>query len=367
MATTATTRSERLAEVLREEGFDVFLGWAPPTLGYLNGFFEGAGERFMALAVRSTGESRLICPRLSVSQARRAGIADIDSWGDGEDALELFRRLAADWGLRSAVFAVDDDMPSRMLLQMQSVLPAALFKAGSFALAELTRRKDEGELESMTRAAHIADSAIQAGIGAVQPGASEREVARTIAEAMANLGGNPTFCIVAAGANAAEPHHLSDDTIIATGDVVVMDFGCEVGGYQSDITRTVCCGSAGDEVREVYETVYRSQAKAREAIRAGVPAQDVDRAARAVIEEAGYGSYFTHRTGHGIGLRVHEEPNIVEGNDRSLEVGNCFSVEPGIYLPGRFGVRIENIVTVTQEGHRSLNEEPAPTILETGP
>lgn len=344
----------------------MFLGWAPPTLGYLSGFFESAGERFMALAVRSTGESRFICPRLSVSQAKRAGIEAIDAWGDGEDPLELFRRLSVDWGLRTAVLAVDDDMPARMLLQMQSALPAALFKAGSYALAELTRCKDIGELELMSSAARIADGAIPSGIDAVRPGATEREVARALSEAMANLGGNPTFCIVATGANAAEPHHLSDDTRIEAGDVVVMDFGCEVGGYQSDITRTVCCGRAGDEVKRVYEIVFRAQAKAREAIRAGVPAQEVDRAARKVIEGAGFGAYFTHRTGHGIGLRVHEEPNIVEGNDRPLEEGNCFSIEPGIYLPERFGVRIENIVTVTQGGHRSLNEEPAPEILETG-
>src|SRR5205823_5010713 len=142
------------------------------------------------------------------------------------------------------------------------------------------------------------------------------------------------------------------------------DYGCTVQGYYSDITRVVACGKAPKEAHRVYEVVYRAQAAARKAIRPGVEACEIDRTARHVINEAGYGKYFVHRTGHGIGMRGHEDPYIVDGNDTELEEGHCFSVEPGIYLPGQFGVRIENIVTVTPTGHESLNEEPAERLLE---
>jgi Xaa-Pro dipeptidase len=175
---------------------------------------------------------------------------------------------------------------------------------------------------------------------------------------MRRQGGKPAFCIVAAGANGAEPHHLSDDSELKDGDVVVMDFGCTVGGYYSDITRMAAVGRASEKAQEIYGIVLAAHRAGREAIRPGVTAESVDRAARRVIEEAGYGPYFMHRLGHGLGSRGHEEPNLVEGNKHLLEPGNCFSVEPGIYLPGEFGVRIENIVTVTEDGHESFNEEP---------
>ena len=156
---------------------------------------------------------------------------------------------------------------------------------------------------------------------------------------------------------------MTGQTELKPGDVIVMDYGCIVGGYMSDITRTVCLGESSAEQRKVYETVYAAHMAGRNAIAPGVPAEEVDRATRKVIDEAGYGEFFVHRTGHGLGMRVHEEPYICEGNGHRLEVGNVFSIEPGIYLPGKFGVRIENIVTVTKDGHESLNAEPSPTLL----
>ena len=162
----------------------------------------------------------------------------------------------------------------------------------------------------------------------------------------------------------AEPHHESDNTVIQSGDVIIMDFGCEFEGYQSDITRTVCCGKASDEAKRVYDIVFGAHQAGRAAIHPGVACQELDRAARQVIEKSGYGEYFFHRLGHGIGMRGHEEPYIVEGNETPLEVGHCFSIEPGIYLAGRFGVRIENIVTATMDGHASINAEPSATLTE---
>ncbi|MFI5386183.1 MAG: M24 family metallopeptidase [Fimbriimonadales bacterium] len=359
------SRIDKLAGALSTEGLDAFFATSPVTMGYLRGYFESGHERFLTLAIHSDGRMRLICPALSESQARRTGIEDIATWRDGENPLEHLERLANDWNLKSGILAVDDEMPAQMLLKMQATLPAALFKPGQVVLSRLMRNKDEQELALLRKAGRIADDAFDTALTQIHAGMTELQVEEILNGEMRRFGGKPAFCIVAAGAAGAEPHHLSDETVIKDGDVVVLDFGCDVeGGYKSDITRTICVGKASAEARKVYDIVYRSQAAGRGAARAGIAAQDVDRAARRVIEEAGYGEFFVHRTGHGIGMRGHEEPYMVEGNDELLEPGQCFSVEPGIYLPGRFGVRIENIVAATTDGHESLNREPSSTLIE---
>lgn len=364
MVSTTHPRIDKLVKELQNSGIDAFLACDPISMGYLHGFHEGGGERFLTLAVNSSGKTLMICPALSATQASRSGIADIRSWRDGEDALELFKAVADEWNLRSAIIAVDDEMPAHMLLPMQKILPAALFKTGQEVIAKLMRVKEPQELDLMRKAASIADRAFPAALNAVKPGATEAEVEAALTSEMRKLGGKPTFCIIATGANGAEPHHLSDDTKIQSGDVIVMDFGCSVDGYQSDITRTVCCGKASDKAKKVYTIVYQAQASARSKIKAGSTCESIDHAARKVIDDAGYGDYFMHRTGHGIGMRGHEEPFIVSGNLMELEPGHCFSVEPGIYFPGDFGVRIENIVTATSNGHESFNEEPSETLIE---
>lgn len=355
-----------MANEVAAAGADAFLAWSPVSMGYLHGLFESGHERFMAMAVRHTGEVRLICPALTATQAGRCGVADIRPWKDGEDPLVHFRELAADWGLRSAIVAVDDELPAQMLLAMQTELPAALFKPGSAILSNLMRVKDADELDAMRRAARIADAAYPAALAALRPGMTEVQLEGVLRSEMLRLGGKPTFAIVAAGALGAEPHHHSDETAIRAGDVVILDFGCEVEGYQSDITRVAACGKAPEEAHRVYEIVLASHRAGRAAARPGATCGSVDAASRRVIEEAGYGEAFFHRTGHGIGMRGHEEPYIVAGSEVALEPGHCFSVEPGIYLAGRFGVRIENIVTVTADGCESLNEEPADRLVEVG-
>lgn len=358
MSTAAPSRLLSLNSALDAWGIDAFLAWHPVTMGYLHNFHEGAIERFMALGLHRDGRSAIICPSLSATQAARAGIKDIRSWRDGEDPLALFMQLAEEWNLKSAIIAVDDEMPAHMLLAMQMALPAALFRTGGEILGSLMRVKAEDELNLMRRAARIADEAYVSLLGSVKAGLTERQVDHILRNEMARLGGEPTFCIIAAGANGAEPHHLSDDTVLTEGDVVIMDFGCHVEGYQSDVTRTIAIGSASDEAKKVYRIVYDAHMAGRRAIGPSVPAEHIDAAAREVIAGAGYGEYFMHRLGHGIGRKGHEEPFIIAGNASPVEVGHCFSIEPGIYLPGKFGVRIENIVTVTPDGHESLNAEP---------
>lgn len=358
-----TDRLSQLAQILTSEGFDAYLACTPISMGYLAGLFEDGHERLLLMAIHSSGKMRLICPALTANQARRMGIEDIRPWADGEDSSVHLSKLAEDWNLKAGRIAVDNEMRADVLLTLQDTWPAALFKAGDNILSQLTRRKDGLEIELMQRAANIADEAYRQVKPKIRAGQTEMEVGRMLTDAMVELGGKPTFAIVAAGPNGAEPHHLNDETVLKDGDVVILDFGCDLGGYQSDITRVVAIGSATDKAKEVYQVVHHAHMAGRATAQQGVTAGSVDAATRKVIEDAGYGEYFIHRTGHGIGMKGHESPNITPGSDFVLEAGNCFSIEPGIYLPGEFGVRIENIAMAREDDCYSFNEEPSP-ILE---
>lgn len=320
----------------------------------------------LLMVIVKSGQISVIAPHLSFTHAAHTGIEDIRCWSDGEDPGVLFEQIAIEKGLKTAVIGVDDEMPAAHLIRLQQALPAALFKAAGFVMAEVRKCKEPEELEKMRRAAHIADAAYHDSLVAIKPGKTEIDIQRVLISGMSDRGGVPTFCIVATGHNGAEPHHSTSATQLKEGELVVMDWGCSVEGYLSDITRTVCLGKASSDARKVYSIVRDAHMAAREAIRPGVPCQDLDKAARKVIVDAGFGDYFIHRTGHGIGLMGHEPPYIVEGSESPLELGQCFSIEPGIYIPGQFGVRIENIVTVTEDGHESLNEEPPVNLVEIG-
>ncbi len=365
MTTTVySSRITRLAEEICEAGLSALLVSNQYAMGYLQGFSENSHERFMVLAIHCDGRVRLICPALSANQAERIGIEDIRGWRDGEDPVAHFRDLVNDWDLKKGVLGIDDEMPAKTLLEIQAVMPTALFRPAGSVIAKLMRVKDQREIDLLRKAGDIADQAFEAGKRAVMPGATELEIADALSTAMKELGGTPTFAIVAVGAASAEPHHLSDHTEVRRGDIVLMDFGCLYEGYHSDITRVVSCGPATEEAHRVYQVVLEAHHAARQAIKVGRACEQIDQAARDVIEQAGYGEFFVHRTGHGIGTRGHEEPYIVAGNKLPVEPGFCFSIEPGIYLPGKFGIRIENIVAATASGHDSMNDEPSATLLE---
>lgn len=359
-------RIARLAATLAEEGVDAFLASDPITMGYLHDFHEDGHERFLTLAVSATGECELICPALTANQAERVGIRNIRPWRDGENPLALFQDLADRWSLKAGILAVDDDMSARMLLQMQDALPAALFKPGQSLVGRLMRRKSHEEIALLKEAGRIADETFLAVHPQIRAGMSEVQVQEMLESEMRRRGGQPEFCIVATGPGSAEPHHMNDETVLTKGDVLILDFGCRRSNYISDITRTVAVGYASDKAREVYQVVLAAHQAGRAAVRPGVAPEAVDAAARKVIEDAGYGEYFVHRTGHGVGMRVHEEPYIVAGNAEPLQVGECFSVEPGIYLPGEFGIRIENLVACGTDGEISLNAEPPDNLIVVG-
>jgi Xaa-Pro dipeptidase len=222
-------------------------------------------------------------------------------------------------------------------------------------------RKDESEIAAMQQAVDIAQAAIRATIPKIKPGATEREIASELVVQMIQYGSEPTFPffpIVSAGPNSANPHAAPGDRPMALGDMLVIDWGANVNGYCSDITRTFALGEVDQDLIQIAEIVKLANAAGHEAVRPGVPASKVDQAARTVIEEAGYGSFFTHRTGHGLGLEGHEEPYLHGESETILEEGMTFTIEPGIYLPGRGGVRIEDDVVVTAEGVNSLTTLP---------
>jgi D-alanyl-D-alanine dipeptidase len=353
-----SSRLVRAADQASASGVDALLVTPSADLLYLTGYDPPLLERLTVLVLRPGSDPVLLVPELERprAEASPAGtLVEIAVWQDGEDQYEAARRLV---GIGQA-FAAADRMWAAHLIGLQRTLPGASFVSAAPILAPLRARKDPGEVALLSRAGRGADEAFRRLTREPLEGRPERDVARSLAGHLQDAGHESVgFTIVASGPNGASPHHEPGDRSVRRGDSLVLDFGGRVGGYCSDITRTLAVGEPSEELREVHEIVRLAQQQAFEAVGPGVPAEEVDRAARRVIEEAGYGPAFVHRTGHGIGLEEHEHPYLVAGNGQPLEVGNCFSIEPGIYLEGRFGVRIEDIVAVAEDGVVRLNHAP---------
>lgn len=308
-----------------------------------------ASERLTCLVLAADGASTLVVPRLEAPRARTAAPGvEIREWSEMEDPVALVASLVPTGG----GLALDDRMWAAFVLRLQAALPGRGFEPASALTAPLRSVKDEDEIAALRVVSEAADRAFEQLKGRPFAGRRERDVASDIAELLRREEHSEvSFTIVASGENGASPHHDSGDRVIGEGDAIVLDFGGVREWYCSDITRTVHVGAKVDrEVRRVHDTVRRAQEAGYRAAVEGAPASAVDAAARAVIDEAGYGSYFIHRLGHGIGLDGHEHPYLVSGNTQRLEPGMAFSIEPGVYLPGRFGVRIEDIAYVAPSG-----------------
>ncbi len=327
-----------------------------PDLVYLCGYAPPAvTERLTALVLAAGRQPALVVPRLEQPDAQRApggpALAMVD-WLDGSDPYTA----AASLLVRDGRYAVSDGAWALHLLGLQRALPGTTFVSLTDGLPMLRAVKDGRELARLAAAGEGADASFVDILTTRFSGRTEEEVAADLAALLRKHGHSQVdFTIVASGPNGADPHHEAGSRVIKPGDAVVLDFGGLREGYGSDTTRTVSVGEPSEEVRTVYEIVRRAQQAAFEAVRPGVTCEEIDRVARRVISDAGYGEHFIHRVGHGIGLSTHEPPYLVEGEQQPLVPGMCFSIEPGIYLPGRFGVRIEDIVTVTEDGGRRLN------------
>ena len=357
----AAVHSRRLARVAREAGardLDALLITPSLDYTYLLGYGAPALERLTCLLVPANGNPSLIVPRLEEPLAvhRLGELADaieVIAWDETDDPFQLVRRLL---GSEARRVAVQDQMWARFVLRLAATLdPVELVPAGP-ALSALRSRKTAEELERLRAAAAAADQAMLAITAERLSGRTEAEVSARIGELLRDAGHETAdFAIVASGPNAASPHHEAGDRVIERGDAIVLDIGGTLDGYCSDTSRTAFVGEPPADFAALYEVLRQAQAAACEAVRPGVAAQEIDRAARDVIAEAGYGEQFIHRTGHGIGMETHEEPYLVEGNAEPLQPGHAFSVEPGIYIRGQWGARIEDIVVCTDDGGERLN------------
>ncbi|MGW5203988.1 aminopeptidase P family protein [Streptomyces griseoincarnatus] len=350
-------RMDRAARQAADAGLAGLLVAPGPDLVWLTGYAPPAVTERLTLLVLAAGrEPVLVVPTLEAPDAEKATGAPalaLRDWTDGKDPYALTAALLDDRGR----FGVSDNAWALHLLGLQQALPGTSFVSLTDALPMLRAVKDAAELERLAAAGAAADAAFEEIMNVRFSGRLESEVAADLAALLRRFGHSQVdFTIVASGPNGANPHHEAGDRRIGRGDMVVLDFGGLKDGYGSDTSRTVHVGEPTEEERRVHDLVREAQEAGFRAVRPGAACQDVDRAARAVIADAGYGEYFVHRTGHGIGVTTHEPPYMIEGEERPLVPGMCFSVEPGVYLPGRFGVRIEDIVTVTEDGGRRLND-----------
>ena len=335
------------------DGVDAVILSIGADLPYLTGYEAMDSERPTVLVVWTSGTPKLFVPALEAPRVDGSDI-EVAPWAEVDDPYALI--AGALGGARRV--AVGDQTRAANLLAIQALLPGVTWDRASDLTARLRIRKDPEEVELLRAAAQAVDRVLIRVPAEVSfAGRVEMDVARDLQALTVEEGHDvASFAIVGAGPNGASPHHEPGDRVIETGDLVVCDFGGRRRGYSSDVTRTFTVGPASGESEEVHGVVHAASEAARSAVRPGTTCEDIDREARRIIEDAGFGEFFIHRTGHGIGLEVHEHPYMVEGNETQLEAGMTFSIEPGIYLPGRFGVRIEDIVACGPDGVDELNQ-----------
>jgi Xaa-Pro aminopeptidase len=349
-------RQARARERMTALGIDALLLSVGADLPYLTGYEAMPLERLTMLVLPRDGEAVLVVPGLEAPRVvPQPGAFEIRAWSETEDPVAIVSGLV---GAAQRV-AIGDQTWARFVLALQAALPGARMDPASAVTGPLRMVKDRAEVEALRAAAHAVDA-----VGAEMRerpfgGRTEIDVHREFADRILEHGHQRVnFAIVGSGPNGASPHHEAGSRLIGDGDVIVCDFGGTMDGYCSDITRMFVVGEPGAEVRDVYELLVDAQEQAVRAATVGTTCEAVDATARRVIAAGGLGDNFIHRTGHGIGLEAHEDPYLVSGNRDPLEPGHAFSIEPGIYFPGRFGMRLEDIVVASPAGPDRLNAAP---------
>jgi Xaa-Pro aminopeptidase len=363
----AAARSEAAAD-----RYDAILVGVGADMRYLAGYPAMALERLTMLVIPAEGRPSLVVPRLEATPARlcppaAAGDLPVITWEEADDPHALVAGMVSGGGSGPASrrILVSDDLPARHLLRLQERLPGVRFELGSPVLGRLRIVKDADEIALLTEAAHAADRVVAQIAAGRLVGRTEADVAREVRERLIAEGHDEAhFAIVGSGPNSASPHHDASERVIAAGEPIVLDIGGTIDGYGSDITRTLWvtggdpANGPDERFRHLFGVLLGAQRAATAAVRPGVAPEAVDAAARRPIEAAGHGDAFFHRTGHGIGLEGHEDPYIIAGNTDPLREGMAFSVEPGIYLVGEYGARIEDIVVCGPSGPIVLDEAP---------
>lgn len=357
-------RIEVLADQLLQQGLDWVALNPGPSLRYLTGLSFHLMERPVVVLVGSNRRLKVILPELELAKVADLPFeAEIHTFGDDPATWQRIYETALQY-ISAIPLRVGVEPTQLRFLELdllRKALPNADFVDGSAALAELRMRKGVEELKAIRQAAIIAQNALLNTLETVKPGQSELQISAELMVQLFRAGSEaelPFAPIVSTGPNTANPHASPTDRVLQEGEMLLIDWGASFGGYFSDITRTFFCGDPNDEMKQIADLVERANAAARLGGRRGMVAGEVDKLARDIITEGGYGECFTHRTGHGLGMEAHEAPYIFQGNPLILEPGMVFTIEPGIYLPGKYGVRIEDDVVVEAEGLRSLTDLP---------
>ncbi len=350
-----SARLERVRREMAARSIDAVLLSVGHDLPYLTGYHAMPLERLTLLVVRMDSTPRMLVPRLEVPRVvPQPGVFEVVAWNETDDPVAMAAKLL----VGAKTIAVGDQMWARFLVELLQHVDGARFVRAVDVVGALRAAKDHEEIEALRLAGAAADRValeLQSGLIPLV-GRTEAEVSADISSRLIREGHDVVnFAIVAAGENAASPHHHPSDRVIKKGEIVLCDFGGTMNGYCSDITRCVFTGEPTVEVRDAYAVLQRAQQAGVEAGRVGGTCESVDAAARRIIDEAGFGEYFVHRTGHGIGMEAHEEPYMVNGNRTPIVAGHAFSVEPGIYIPGKWGMRLEDIVVATANGPDSMN------------
>lgn len=353
------SRLERVMALMKRDGLPCILVSAVESVYYLTGRWIAPGERMLALMITDAGEVRLFANRLFMQ--RETPDLPLTEYDDTEDCIDI---LASALPQTLSCLGIDKRWPSHFLIRLMEKRPDVRMRVGSAPVDDARMCKDQDEMRAMRESSRLNDRVLEALMKTVKAGDTERELGERYTEIARSMGAagysfEPLVCF---GAHCAEPHHDSDDTPLREGDAIIFDVGLELNHAMSDMTRTLFFGEPTEEMKRVYELVRRANLAAKAAVKPGVAMAEIDRAARQVIEAGGYGEYFIHRTGHGIGLEVHEPPDVSAVSSYTAQPGMIFSIEPGIYLPGKFGVRIEDLVAVTREGCEVLNSLEIPQI-----
>ncbi|HEX9615834.1 MAG TPA: aminopeptidase P family protein [Anaerolineales bacterium] len=365
-------RHARLVAALQQAGLDALVLNAGPSLVYLTGLHFHLSERPVVAIFSFAAPLTIVLPEFEAGKAENLPYP-VQVFTYPEDPAlwsQVFQKAASAAQMGSGMVGAEPRQLRLLELRLlEAAMPEAQFVGAEESVAQLRSRKDEAEITAMRKAVTIAQQALQAILPSIQAGQTEREIAAELTLQVLRHGSDPEAPfspIVAAGPNSANPHAVPGDRPLARGDLLIIDWGARAGGYVSDLTRTFAMGEPDAELARIASIVKEANMAARTLAAPGVMASEVDYAARSVIERAGYGKYFTHRTGHGIGLEGHEDPYIRSGNPLLLEPGMTFTIEPGIYIPGRGGVRVEDDAVITPSGCESLSDLPRELLILNG-
>ncbi len=354
-----TKNHQKLVELMNNKGISSLMLIPSPNLYYATGLQIHLSERLITAIIPAKQESMVICPSFEEERIRNSTyITDIRTWDEDEDPFKLTGNCLSELEFSSESIALDGNMPFNFYSRLADVLPHTQFVDSSPLLNTARITKSDEEIHLLKRASSITAEGILESIEQTSVGMTELDVAQIVKEHLSKRSGEPASCLVQSGPNSAIPHGSASDRKIEKNDVLLIDAGTTIAGYYGDITITTVIGEPSERFKKIYDLVLRANRAGFERADEGIPCEAVDKTARDLIVSEGFGEYFTHRLGHGIGLEVHEHPYLVNGNKQKLEVGMAVTIEPGIYIHGEFGVRIEDDVVISKDGAERLSKIP---------